>query len=118
MEHSKYFSEAELACRCGCGLMPKAETVELAELVSEAWGAALYCIAGARCLAHSKRLRLFGVASNESYQRGVSINLQPAQGQLAEFHEFCIKHLEMWNCYMENPAHTPLWVHLSTEDLS
>lgn len=114
MYQSKYFSNKELTCQDGCGLRPRDEIIMLADHVREEWGAALNCASGARCMAHTLELRKQGIpaALHSKHMELRAIDLSPANKKFDEFHEFCVKHLEQWSCWMEDPRSTPSWSHL------
>ena len=48
-----YFSDAELACKCGCGLLPPADFRAKLERLRERHGKPLRVTSGARCPKHN-----------------------------------------------------------------
>lgn len=119
---SKYFSDAELACRCGCGLMPQEETQRFADQVREEWThyivglgfeaklGALFCTSGARCEAHNKKI---GGAPDSAHPEGLALDLQPVKTLFTEFQKWCRLKLAIWkDVGMESPRFATNWVHL------
>lgn len=107
---SKYFSDAELSCKCGCGLMPTEETIKLADKVREDWQAPVLCVSGARCAAHNTKV---GGAPQSAHLDGLALDLMPAdKKRIKEFQKWCAMRIDLWKAGMENPAHTKTWVHL------
>lgn len=114
MFKSKYFTDRELCCRCGCGARPTEDTIMLADHIREAWGAPLSCTSGARCAAYTEKLRAQGIpaARKSAHLEGLAIDLTPVNRKYEEFHNLCTKSLEEWDCWMEDPAATPSWAHI------
>lgn len=111
----KHFKTTEFACKCGCGLLPTLDTMNLAERVREAWGKPLFVSSGMRCKAHTLALRLKGIpaALGSAHIEGKAVDLVPSDlKDLPAFQAFCIKNLTTWNVWMEDPLHTTMWVHL------
>lgn len=120
----KYFTESDFACRCGCGLLPKPETMLFADRVREEWGQPLNSNSGARCHQQTINLRMRGIpaALGSAHNEGLAVDLAPvaARPELPEdylkrvkaFQAFCLSKLEEWGCWMEHPGSTPLWAHL------
>ncbi len=106
----KYFTEREWGCKCGCEEQPQDAIKELADFVRHDWGKPLCIASGKRCSAHNKKI---GGAPKSAHVEGLAVDLRPFDmDQLTEFQEFCIKHLEQWQCRMEDPNVTTQWVHL------
>jgi len=49
----EYFQDAELTCRCGCGMMPDHRAVELLYALRIMLGGPVVVTSGARCSAHN-----------------------------------------------------------------
>ena len=106
----KYFSDAEMACRCGCGELPQDALRELADFVRYDWGKPLFVASGKRCQAHNVKI---GGAKKSAHVAGLAIDLRPFDmDELGAFQQFCLTKLEDWKCRMEHPDHTPQWTHL------
>jgi uncharacterized protein YcbK (DUF882 family) len=50
----EYFTDPELACRCGCGLLPPESSVERLYALRMLYHKAMNITSGARCLKHNK----------------------------------------------------------------
>ena len=48
-----HFSDAELACKCGCGMLPKRSSVDRLERVRVRYGKPMRVNSGARCAKHN-----------------------------------------------------------------
>lgn len=57
----KYFSESEMICKCGCGLLPKHEFMLTLDVIRERSGFPLVVLSGARCPAHNSKVASTGV---------------------------------------------------------
>lgn len=54
MKKSKYFSQSEIACRCGCGYSAmNKDTLDIADAVREFVGHSVNCGSGCRCVDHN-----------------------------------------------------------------
>lgn len=117
---SKHFEDAELSCRCGCGLMPKEETIKLADRIREEWGSPLFCVSGARCAAHTEALQRRGIPARakSAHNAGLALDLAPTDGRISAFHVFCQHRLERWEAWMESPAFTTAWAHIQLRPAS
>ena len=111
----KYFKTTEFACKCGCGLLPTLEMMNLTNQIRDEWGKALNVTSGMRCKSHTLTLRLRGIpaALGSEHLKGRAVDLAPVDMRdMKEFQDFCIKRLETWGVWMEDPFSTPMWVHL------
>jgi hypothetical protein len=50
----EYFSDSELKCKCGCGLMPNADSVARLYALRIMYGKPMAVTSAARCLKHNK----------------------------------------------------------------
>lgn len=108
-----YFTQADFSCRCGCGLQPAIETVDLANKVRDEYGP-LVCSNAMRCSRYTRLLRKRGIlaAYGSAHNVGLALDLIPVDGRIKAFQELCISRLEAWDAYMEDPDETPEHVHL------
>lgn len=54
MKKSKYFSQSEIACQCGCGFSAmNSDTLDVADAVREFVGHSVNCGSGCRCVDHN-----------------------------------------------------------------
>lgn len=54
MKKSKYFSQSEIACQCGCGFSAmNADTLDMADAVREFVDHPVFCGSGCRCVDHN-----------------------------------------------------------------
>jgi uncharacterized protein YcbK (DUF882 family) len=57
MKLSKYFSEEELCCKCGCGLyIPNKELLDVLDSIREYFDSPVYINSGVRCAAHNTKV--------------------------------------------------------------
>lgn len=49
----KNFTKAEVACKCGCGMLPSKEAMERLQALRNAYGKSMKISSGARCPAHN-----------------------------------------------------------------
>ena len=57
---STHFTDAELACRCGCGLLPSANFIEALEGLRTVYASAMHISSCARCPAHNEAVSTTG----------------------------------------------------------
>ena len=111
IEHVKH---SDLACPCGCGMMPKPETITLLYMVYVDWGRPILCANAARCERYTKSLKKRGykAATNSAHNVGLALDLLAFDRDIKEFQDFCRGKLEEWDAWMEDPEWTPNHVHL------
>jgi len=109
----KYFSDEELACKCGCGLLPKQRTIDIADKLRVLWGAGLRVTSGARCQNYNNYLRLHGIpaAQYSAHIEGLALDLRPLNGKVRELQELAIQNAERLGIRVEDPKATPQWLH-------
>lgn len=106
----KYFSDNEMACKCGCGELPQDAIRELADFVRHDWGKPLFVASGKRCQAHNAKI---GGAKKSAHVAGLAVDLRPFDmDEMKAFQQFCLTKLEEWKCRMEDPNYTTQWAHL------
>ncbi len=66
-----HFTDKELACRCGCGMIPTQKLMDALEAVRLIYGRPIRIASGARCEAHNKRV---GGAPDSSHTRGTAVD--------------------------------------------
>lgn len=62
-EHWKYypqFSESEMACKCGCGMLPPEEFMDWFYALRMKWGKPIHVVSGARCPRHNNAVSSSG----------------------------------------------------------
>ena len=104
-----YFTDKELSCRCGCGLMPKIVTVYLLNRIREDYGKPINVSSGARCAEHNKKI---GGAKASEHLKGNAVDLVRTQ----ELLDFLLARLEFYKICMEDPEATPGWIHIDTRN--
>lgn len=104
-----HFSDKELACRCGCGLMPKIVTINLLNQIREDYGKPMEVTSGARCATYNAKI---GGAKASEHVKGNAIDLVRTQDLL----DFLIARLEHYKVCMEDPAVTTSWLHFDTRN--
>lgn len=104
-----YFSEKELACRCGCGYMPKLVTVALLNQIREDYGKPINVVSGARCKPYNVRI---GGATASEHTKGNAVDLARTQ----ELLDFLLKRMDHYKICIEDPDKTVSWIHLDTRE--
>lgn len=56
MQPAERFTDEELACRCGCGLLPDMRSVERLYALRHIYGKPIVVNSGARCRRHNKEV--------------------------------------------------------------
>lgn len=112
---SKYFTDKEVGCLCGCGKLPEPEIMVVADLLREGWGP-LGCSSGARCLQHTLKLRKNGTpaALKSAHIDGLALDLYDPKGRIKPLQEYIRSRLKELDIYMEDPLYTPSWTHITT----
>jgi len=67
-----YFSDKELACRCGCGLMPQNELIVKLDTLRTLYGGPLVTTSVARCEAYNKKI---GGAPQSPHPLGLAVDI-------------------------------------------
>lgn len=111
MSPKSYFSRQELNCRCRCGAEPNPGFVVLLNRIREDYLSPISVTSVMRCAKHNKEI---GGAKNSSHTQGVAADLVRTPQLLA----FITANLERYGLYMEDPASTPSWIHISTRPVA
>lgn len=74
---SKNFSEKELACQCGCGMVPTAEFISRLQALRDAWGQSLTITSAARCKSHNAAV---GGAPASKHVEGLAADIACTNG--------------------------------------
>lgn len=69
----KNFTQKEVACKCGCGLMPKKEMIDTLQALRTACGFPFIVTSGARCPDYNSKVS--NTASEGEHTRGEAIDL-------------------------------------------
>ena len=69
------FSEAELTCRCGCGMLPKRDFMEKIERLRVAYGKPMSVTSAARCPAHNSKVSKTGRTGPHTTGRAIDIGV-------------------------------------------
>jgi zinc D-Ala-D-Ala carboxypeptidase len=72
-----HFSAAELACKCGCGMLPEPSFMAKVERLREAWGRPLRVTSAARCPAHNAKVS--GTGLNGPHTTGRALDVEVAR---------------------------------------
>ena len=102
---SKYCSLSEVACKCGCGEIPKPKTLKKFDEIRFQFGEPIHITSGYRCTKQNKKI---GGAPNSNHVAGTAIDVV----RTPHLEEFILKHLEMLDFYIEDLASTPQWIHI------
>ena len=74
-----HFTDAELACRCGCGMLPAPDFIEKIEALRLLAGFPLIVTSAARCAAHNRAVSETGDSGPHTTGRAIDISVQGAQ---------------------------------------
>ncbi len=72
-----HFTDTELACRCGCGMLPTQELLDALEAIRLIYGRPIHIASGARCEAHNQAV---GGAAKSAHITGQAVDLSPPVG--------------------------------------
>lgn len=62
----KYFDSAEVACKCGCGIMPTEDAIDALTALRKLYGKPITITSGARCKYHNNKV---GGAENSRHYK-------------------------------------------------
>jgi hypothetical protein len=97
----------ETVCKCGCGLNLTTKFHNAINDLREEYGKPIIVLSGARCAEHNAKV---GGAKQSAHIEGRAVDVERTPTLLA----FCTEaNLERFGLYMEDPAHTSDWIHLS-----
>lgn len=74
---SKNFTAAELECKCGCGMLPKAELISRLQALRDIWGKPMTITSGARCKNHNTKV---GGAPASKHVEGIAVDVACTNG--------------------------------------
>jgi uncharacterized protein YcbK (DUF882 family) len=78
----KYFTEAEMTCKCGCGGLPKHSLVRELDILREAFGRPLIVSSGFRCPAHN--IKVAGTGAKGPHTTGLAVDIRISGRDLFE----------------------------------
>lgn len=70
-----HFSDAELACRCGCGMLPSQEFMWLVERVRVRYGKPLRVTSAARCPEYNAKVSRTGLSGPHTTGRAIDLGV-------------------------------------------
>jgi zinc D-Ala-D-Ala carboxypeptidase len=73
-----FFSDSELACRCGCGMLPAPDFRAKIERLRERFGKPLIVTSAARCAAHNARVSGTGATGPHTTGRAADFGVRGA----------------------------------------
>lgn len=71
-----YFSDAELACKCGCGMLPEPDFMKKVEGLRVAWGKPMKVTSAARCPAHNAAVSSTGANGPHTTGRAIDFGIE------------------------------------------
>ena len=74
-----HFSASELACRCGCGMLPAKDFIEKVEVVRNICGFPFVVTSAARCPTHNARVSSTGKTGPHTTGRAIDIGVSHEQ---------------------------------------
>lgn len=102
---SKYVALSEVACKCGCGLVPQKSMLDKFDEIREAYGSPIHITSGSRC---EKQNTKIGGAKSSNHVKGLAIDVVRTPG----LEDFILKHLEIFDIYIEDLSKTKNWIHI------
>lgn len=102
---SKYVALSEVACKCGCGGVPKKEMLDKFDEIREAYGKPIHITSGFRCEKQNKKI---GGSPKSNHCKGTAIDVVRTPG----LEDFILKNLEHLDFYIEDLAYTRNWIHI------
>ena len=69
---SKYFTEKELACKCGCGMLPTPQLINQLTYLRELYQKPIIITSGARCSVHNAKV---GGAPRSKHLDGIAVDI-------------------------------------------
>lgn len=73
-----HFSDAELACRCGCGMLPKRDFMERVEILRLRYGRPMRVTSAARCPEYNAKVSSTGRTGPHTTGRAIDIGIDRA----------------------------------------
>jgi len=72
------FSEAELACKCGCGMLPERDFMDRVQNLRNSLGKPMIVTSAARCPEHNSRVSRTGRTGPHTTGRAIDIGIEGA----------------------------------------
>jgi hypothetical protein len=111
MEIKQHFTDAELACKCGCGMGLDRNFRKLLEEIRTEFGKPMAISSGARCTVHNRKI---GGARGSAHTLGKAADIKALKDSdyRRDLLTFLTARLDKYNLWMEDPAFTPSWIHI------
>lgn len=107
----KYFRDNETDCNCGCGLNISLEMAEKLDLIRDCWGAPLLVTSGARCRKYNASIN---GAPGSAHITGQAVDIVPIKPKkVSDLHKFLVENADTLDIWIEDPAYTATWAHVS-----
>jgi uncharacterized protein YcbK (DUF882 family) len=81
----KYFSEDEMACKCGCGGLPKHRLMLMLDTLRHMHGKVLIVSSGFRCPAHN--IKVAGTGAKGPHTTGLAVDIRTSGRDLFDLME-------------------------------
>jgi uncharacterized protein YcbK (DUF882 family) len=78
-QFTEHFTTAELACRCGCGMLPQRDFIEKIERLRVRLGFPFIVTSAARCSKHNSQVSGTGKTGPHTTGRAIDIRVSGAQ---------------------------------------
>lgn len=102
---SKYAALSEVACKCGCSMIPTKEMLDKFDEIREKFGKPIHISSGFRCEKQNKKI---GGSAKSNHCSGLAIDVVRTDS----LEDFIVKNLETLNIYIEDLKSTPTWIHI------
>jgi hypothetical protein len=106
-----HFTDAELACKCGCGMGLDRNFRKLLEEIRTEFGRPMTISSGARCTVHNRKI---GGARGSAHTLGKAVDIKALKDSdyRRDLLTFLTARLDKYNLWMEDPAFTSSWIHI------
>lgn len=74
-----HFTDAELACECGCGMLPDRDFMSKVERMCVAWGKPMKVSSAARCQAHNAKVSATGATGPHTSGHAIDFDILGAE---------------------------------------
>ena len=71
----KNFTPAEVACKCGCGMLPEADFMRRVQMARDLFGRPMPVSSGARCPAHNAKESKTGLTGPHTTKRAIDVQV-------------------------------------------
>lgn len=89
---SKNFSKQELECKCGCGMLPTQDAINMLQVLRDRIGKPLIITSAARCAKHNQAIK---GSKNSQHVQGLAFDIHCVSS--TERHNLIVQALPLFN---------------------